>query len=328
MITRKLGPALAAGCTAVIKPASETPLCAIALQKLAIEAGFPEGSINIVTTDKNVKEVGKEMCDNKKLSKISFTGSTAVGRFLMSEAGNTVKRVSMELGGNAPFIVFEDADIDNAVDSAMATKFRNAGQTCISANRFIVHSKVHDQFVERLAMRMEQTLKVGNGMDKGVNVGPLINQKGLDKVLRHIQNAKSSGAKLIIGGNRIGNEGTFVEPTLLTNISKSMNIHCEETFGPIVGVFKFEDELEAIQLANDTEFGLASYFFSKDINRIWRVAEQLQSGMVGINTGTLGFASTPFGGIKQSGVGVEGSKYGIDEYLSKKLLSMGINSNL
>jgi len=321
MITRKVAPALAAGCTVVLRPASETPLTALALGKLAQEAGFPKGVFNVIT-GKDSAGIGKELSTNELVRKISFTGSTQVGRILMSQAAGTIKKVSLELGGNAPFIVFEDADIDEAVRGALIAKFRNSGQTCVAANRFLVQDSIFEEFTEKLTLAVSK-LKTGNGLKKDITVGPLINQAGLEKVQQHIKDATTNGARVRIGGHAI--KDLFFEPTVLSDVSIQSLIAHEETFGPVVSLFRFKDEKEAIQLANNTEFGLAAYFYSQDVHRCWRVAEQIESGMVGINTGMVSTASAPFGGIKQSGIGREGSKHGLEEFMEIKYLNFGGN---
>lgn len=319
MITRKVGPALAAGCTVVLKPASQTPFSALALAKLAEQAGLPKGVLNVVTS-KDSKGFGKELATNPLVRKISFTGSTAVGSTLMQQAAGTIKRVSMELGGNAPFLVFDDADLDKAVEGAVAGKFRNAGQTCVAVNRFYVQGAVYDAFAEKLTKAVRQ-LKVGNGLEKNVQVGPLINKDGLDKVIEHVNDALEKGATRRTGGKPI--KELFFEPTVLTDVPTNALIATEETFGPVCALFKFATEQEAIALANDTPFGLAAYFYSTNVYRCQRVAEKIEAGMVGINTGMVSNASAPFGGIKQSGIGREGAKYGLDEYLEVKYLCYG-----
>ncbi|SDC24891.1 NAD-dependent succinate-semialdehyde dehydrogenase [Paraburkholderia lycopersici] len=322
MITRKVAPAIAAGCTIVVKPAEQTPLCALALAELAQRAGVPKGVFNVVTADSaNSIEVGKALCESDVVRHLSFTGSTPVGRILMQQCAPTVKKIALELGGHAPFIVFDDADLDAAVEGAMISKYRNAGQTCVCTNRFYVHDKVHDAFVEKLAAAASK-IKVGNGFEKGVNQGPLIDDAAVAKVAQHIGDATSKGAKLVTGG-KVG-AGRYVEPTVLADVTREMLISREETFGPVAAVFRFSDEAEVIGLANDTEFGLASYFYSRDIGRVWRVAEALEYGMVGINTGLISNEVAPFGGVKQSGLGREGSKYGIDEYVELKYLCIGV----
>ena len=316
MVTRKVAPALAAGCTIILKPASQTPFSAIALAKLAEEAGIPKGVFNVVTS-KDSAGFGKELATNTTIRKLSFTGSTEVGKTLTIQAASNIKKISMELGGNAPFIVFDDADIDAAVKGAIAGKFRNSGQTCVSINRFYIQETVYHAFAEKLKAAVKE-LKVGNGLDKNVQVGPLINEKGLEKVKQHISDALKHGAKITTGGNPL--TGLFFEPTVLTDLSHDALIAQEETFGPICALFKFTTEESVIQLANDTPFGLASYFYSQNISRCFRVAEQLEAGMVGINTGLISNAAAPFGGVKESGVGREGSKHGLDEYMEIKYL--------
>jgi len=316
MVTRKVAPALAAGCTIILKPASQTPFSAIALAKLAEEAGIPKGVFNVVTS-KDSSGFGKELATNTTIRKLSFTGSTEVGKTLTIQAASNIKKVSMELGGNAPFIVFDDADIDAAVKGAIAGKFRNSGQTCVSINRFYIQETVYHAFAEKLTAAVKE-LKVGNGLDKNVQVGPLINEKGLEKVKQHISDALKHGAKITTGGNPL--TGLFFEPTVLTDLPPDALIAQEETFGPICALFKFTTEESVIQLANDTPFGLASYFYSQNISRCFRVAEQLEAGMVGINTGLISNAAAPFGGVKESGVGREGSKHGLDEYMEIKYL--------
>lgn len=321
MITRKVGPALAAGCTVVLKPASQTPFSAIALAKLADEAGVPKGVLNVITS-KDSKGIGKELATNDKIRKISFTGSTSVGRTLMEQAASTIKRISLELGGNAPFLVFNNADIDKAVEGAVAGKFRNTGQTCVSINRFYVQEGVYEEFTEKLTQAVK-ALQVGDGLKKTSQVGPLINEEGLKKVEEHVQDAIDKGAKVETGGKAM--KGLFYEPTVLSNMPAHSVIATEETFGPICALFKFKTEEEAIKLANDTPFGLASYFFSQDVHQCFRVSEQLEAGMVGVNTGLISNASAPFGGVKQSGLGREGSKYGLDEYIEVKYICFGGN---
>lgn len=321
MITRKVAPALAAGCTVVIRPASETPLTALALAKLAEEAGFPKGTFNVVT-GKDSSGMGKELSTNPLVRKISFTGSTAVGQILMAQASETIKKVSFELGGNAPFIVFDDADLDKAVEGAIIAKFRNSGQTCVAANRFLVHDKVFEKFADKMTTAVN-SLKTGNGLKKDVQVGPLINKKGREKVEQHVADAVKKGAKLLTGGSAI--KDLFFQPTVIADVPTDALLANEETFGPVIALFRFKNEDEAIQLANSTEFGLAAYFYSQDINRCWRVAEAIESGMVGINTGLVSTAPAPFGGIKQSGIGREGSKHGLDEFMELKYLCFGGN---
>ena len=320
MITRKVSPALAAGCTVVIKPAEATPFSALALAELAARAGFPPGVLNVVTG--KASAIGGEMTSNPTVRKLSFTGSTAVGRKLMEQVAPTVKKLSLELGGNAPFIVFDDADLDAAADGAIVSKYRNTGQTCVCANRLFVHERVYDAFADKLAQRV-RALKVGAGTEPGVAQGPLINADGLAKVEEHVADAIAHGAKVATGGKRHALGGTFYEPTVLTEVTPDMKVFSEETFGPVAPLFRFSTDAEVIELANRTEFGLASYFYSRDIGRIWRVAEALEYGMVGVNTGLITTEVAPFGGVKQSGLGREGSKYGIDEYLEVKYVCMG-----
>jgi succinate-semialdehyde dehydrogenase / glutarate-semialdehyde dehydrogenase len=324
MITRKVAPAIAAGCTIVIKPAEQTPLSALALAELAKEAGISDGVINIVTADaKNSVAIGKVLCDSPLVRHLSFTGSTPVGRILMEQCAPTIKKVALELGGHAPFIVFEDADLDAAVSGAMQSKYRNAGQTCVCTNRFYVHESLHDAFVEKLAQASKR-LVIGPGLDKGVQLGPLIDQQAIDKIEQHVQDAVAKGARVMTGGKRHTLGGTFYEPTVLVGVKKGMLITEEETFGPVAAVIPFTSESEVIQMANDSEYGLASYFYSKDISRIWRVAEALEFGMVGVNTGTISNEVAPFGGVKQSGLGREGSVWGMDEYLEMKYVCLGL----
>jgi len=324
MITRKVAPAIAAGCTIVIKPAEQTPLSALALAELAKEAGIPDGVINIVTADaKNSVAIGKVLCDSPLVRHLSFTGSTPVGRILMEQCAPTIKKVALELGGHAPFIVFEDADLDAAVSGAMQSKYRNAGQTCVCTNRFYVHESLHDAFVEKLAQASKR-LVIGPGLDKGVQLGPLIDHQAINKVEQHVQDAVAKGARVMTGGKRHALGGTFYEPTVLAGVKKGMLITEEETFGPVAAVIPFTTESEVIEMANDSEYGLASYFYSKDISRIWRVAEALEFGMVGVNTGTISNEVAPFGGVKQSGLGREGSVWGMDEYLEMKYVCLGL----
>jgi len=321
MITRKVAPALAAGCTVVIKPAEQTPLSALAVAELAQRAGMPAGVLNIVTADSERSvEVGKVLCESPVVRHLSFTGSTEVGRILMRQCAPTVKKLSLELGGNAPFIVFDDADIDSAVEGAMVSKYRNAGQTCVCANRLYVQDGVYDAFVEKLAEK-SKSIKVGNGFDAGVTQGPLIDDNALAKVEQHVADATAKGAKVLTGGKRIGTR--FYEPTVLADATSEMLCAREETFGPVAPVFRFKTEEEAIAAANATEFGLASYFYSRDIGRIFRVGEALEYGMVGVNTGLISTAEVPFGGVKQSGLGREGSHHGIAEYVEIKYLCLG-----
>lgn len=321
MITRKAGAALAAGCTMVLKPASQTPFSALALCDLAERAGLPAGVLNVVTGSAQV--VGAELTANPTVRKLSFTGSTAIGKQLMRECAGTVKKLSLELGGNAPFIVFDDADLDAAVEGAIASKYRNAGQTCVCANRFLVQDRVYDTFVDKLSRAVTAQLKVGNGLEPGITQGPLIDQAAVTKVEEHIADAVSKGAHVVLGGQRHALGGTFFQPTILSQVSTEMLVAREETFGPVAPLFRFATEQEAIRMANDTEFGLASYFYSRDIGRIWRVSEALEYGMVGVNTGLISTETAPFGGMKESGLGREGSKYGIEEYLEIKYLCMG-----
>jgi succinate-semialdehyde dehydrogenase/glutarate-semialdehyde dehydrogenase len=320
MITRKAGPALAAGCTMVVKPASQTPLSALALAVLAERAGVPKGVFSVVTG--SASAIGGEMTSNPIVRKVTFTGSTEIGKTLMAQCAATVKRTSMELGGNAPFIVFDDADLDAAVKGAMASKYRNAGQTCVCVNRIFAQDKVYDAFVAKLAEAV-RGLKVGDGFGDGVAIGPLINMAAVEKVEEHIADATAKGAKVAAGGHRHALGRTFFEPTILTDTTPDMLIFREETFGPVAPVFRFTTEDEVIKLANDTEFGLAAYFYGRDIGRVWRVAEALEYGMVGINEGIISTEVAPFGGVKESGNGREGSKYGIEDYLEIKYLCMG-----
>ena len=319
MITRKVAPALAAGCSVVLKPASQTPFSAIAFAKLAEEAGVPKGVLNVITS-KDSRGLGEEMATNPLVRKISFTGSTAVGKTLMSQAASTIKRISLELGGNAPFIVFDDADIDKAVEGAIAGKFRNTGQTCVSINRFYVQDAVYDEFAKKLTAAVKK-LEVGDGLKKTTQVGPLINPEGLEKVMHHVKDATEKGASIATGGKAI--KGNFFEPTVLLDVPHDSIIAEEETFGPICALFRFKTEKEVIKLANDTPFGLASYFYSDNVTRCFRVAEQLEAGMVGINAGLISNAAAPFGGVKESGLGREGSKYGLDEYIEVKYMCFG-----
>jgi len=321
MITRKVAPALAAGCTVVIKPAELTPLTALAAAELAIRAGIPAGVLNMITADAdNSIAVGKVLCASDIVRHISFTGSTEVGRILMAQSAPTVKKLSLELGGNAPFIVFDDADIDSAVEGAFASKYRNAGQTCVCSNRIYVQAGVYDAFVAKFAAKVK-TAKVGNGFDDGVNQGPLIEEAALQKVERHVQDALAKGGRLVAGGQRL--TGQFFEPTVVADATADMLCAREETFGPFAPVFKFDTEQEAIDAANATEFGLASYFYTRDVGRIWRVSEALEYGMVGANVGLLATEHVPFGGVKQSGLGREGSHHGMDDYVEIKYLCIG-----
>ena len=320
MITRKVGPALAAGCTVVVKPATQTPYSALALAELAERAGVPKGVLNVLTG--SAKEIGGELTSNPTVRKITFTGSTEVGRVLMQQSASTIKKISLELGGNAPFLVFDDADLDAAVEGAMISKYRNAGQTCVCANRILVQDKVYDAFAEKLASKV-RALKVGPGTEAGVNIGPLIDENAVAKVEDHIGDAVARGAKVIVGGKKHSLGGLFFEPTVLTNVNTGMKVTREETFGPVAPLFRFKTEEEGVAMANDSEFGLAAYFYARDIGRIWRVGEAIESGMVGVNTGLISNEVAPFGGVKQSGIGREGSKYGIEEYLEVKYLCMG-----
>lgn len=325
MITRKVAPALAAGCTVVIKPAELTPLTALAAAELAMRAGIPAGVLNMLTADaQNSIAVGKVICASDVVRHISFTGSTEVGRILMAQSAPTVKKMSLELGGNAPFIVFDDADIDSAVEGAFASKYRNAGQTCVCSNRFYVQEGVYDAFVEKFAAKV-RTTKVGNGFEEGVNQGPLIEEAALEKVQRHVDDAVAKGGRVLVGGKRLSSllSGQFFEPTVVADATDDMLCAREETFGPFAPVFKFKSEQQAIDAANNTEFGLASYFYSRDVGRIFRVAEALEYGMVGINVGILATEHVPFGGVKQSGLGREGSHHGMDDYVEIKYLCIG-----
>jgi succinate-semialdehyde dehydrogenase/glutarate-semialdehyde dehydrogenase len=324
MITRKIAPALAAGCTIVIKPAELTPLSALALAELSVRAGIPAGVINILTADADRSiAIGKTLCASPTVRHLSFTGSTEVGRILMAQCAPTVKKLALELGGHAPFIVFDDADIDAAVSGAMSSKFRNSGQTCVCANRFYVHKKVQAEFVEKFA-KAAAVIKVGNGMEAGITQGPLIEPAALEKVKTHVADALSKGAQLITGGKANSDGKNFYEPTILANVTSDMLITYEETFGPVAPVIPFETDEEVIKLANSSQFGLASYFYSRDIGRIWKVAEALDYGMVGVNTGLISNEVAPFGGIKQSGLGREGSSFGMDEYLEMKYVCVGL----
>jgi succinate-semialdehyde dehydrogenase / glutarate-semialdehyde dehydrogenase len=321
MITRKVAPALAAGCPVVIKPAELTPLTALAATELAIRAGIPAGVVNILTADSdNSIAIGKVFCSSDIVRHISFTGSTEVGRILMAQSAPSIKKLALELGGNAPFIVFDDADIDSAVEGAMASKYRNAGQTCVCANRIYVQDAVYDEFVQKFSAKVK-TLKVGNGFEAGVAQGPLIEDAAVEKVARHVQDAIAKGGKVMVGGHKL--DGQFFEPTVIANASADMLCAREETFGPFAPVFRFHKEQEAVDAANNTEFGLASYFYSRDIGRIYRVSEALEYGMVGINVGVIATEHVPFGGVKQSGLGREGSSHGMDEYLEMKYLCLG-----
>ncbi|MBI3371614.1 MAG: NADP-dependent succinate-semialdehyde dehydrogenase [Betaproteobacteria bacterium] len=323
MITRKAAPALAAGCTVVLKPAKQTPFSALAMAELAERAGIPKGVLNIVTG--GAAAIGGELCANPVVRKLSFTGSTEVGRTLMRQSADTVKKLSLELGGNAPFIVFDDADIDAAVEGAIASKYRNAGQTCVCANRIYVQDNVYDAFAAKLAEKVKG-FKVGAGNEPGVVIGPLIDEQGMKKVESHVADATAKGAKVVLGGRRHAKGGLFFEPTVITGVTPEMQVSFEETFGPVAPLIRFKDEPEAIRLANNTEFGLAGYFYSRDIGRIFRVAEQMETGMVCVNSGILSTEIAPFGGVKQSGLGREGAKYGLEEYLEVKyVLIAGID---
>ncbi len=321
MLARKMAPALAVGCTMVSKPAAQTPLSALSLALLAERAGVPAGAFSVFTGTE-ASMVGKEFCENEKVRKLTFTGSTNVGRILMRQAADQIKKLGLELGGNAPFIVFDDADLDAAVEGAMVSKYRNAGQTCVCANRIYVQAGVYDAFAEKLAARVS-AMKVGDGLEAGVNTGPMIDANALAKVQEHVDDAVSKGAKIAVGGKQPDLGGLFYQPTILTGVTSDMMVAREETFGPVAPLFKFQTEAEVVEMANNTEFGLASYFFSRDVAKIFRVAEQLEYGMVGINTGLISTEVAPFGGIKQSGTGREGSKYGIDDYTELKYMCLG-----
>jgi len=320
MITRKAGPAIASGCTVVLKPASQTPFSALALAELASRAGVPPGVFNVITG--SATEIGGELTSNPIVRKLSFTGSTETGKVLMAQCAATVKKLSLELGGNAPFIVFDDADLDAAVEGAMASKYRNTGQTCVCANRLLVQDSVYDRFSAKLAEAVKK-LAPAPGLDDGATQGPLIDDRAVEKVESHVADAVSKGARVLIGGKRHSRGGRFFEPTILTGVTPAMAVAKEETFGPVAPLFRFSTEAEAIALANDTEFGLAAYFYGRDIARVWRVAEALEYGIVGINTGIISTEVAPFGGVKESGIGREGSKYGLDEFLEIKYLCMG-----
>lgn len=319
MITRKVGPALAAGCTVIVKPSEFTPLSALALAELSDRAGFPKGVINIVTT-KDAASIGQSLTSNSKVKKISFTGSTPVGKIVLKQSADQIKKVTLELGGNAPFIVFADADIDAAVSGCYDSKFRNGGQTCVCTNRIFLHESIHNEFIEKFATKVK-SIKTGYGLDKGVEIGPMINEDAVIKDINLIKDATNKGAKVIAGGMR--KKGLFIEPTILCNIDSNMDIFSSEIFGPIAAIYKFNSESEVIEMANNTKYGLASYFYGRDYALIWRVAEALEFGMVGINTGLMSTVTAPFGGIKESGFGREGSKYGIDEYLNIKYMCWG-----
>jgi len=319
MITRKAGPALAAGCTMVIKPASQTPFSALALVELAERAGIPKGVLSVVTG--SAAEIAEELTSNPVVRKISFTGSTEIGRTIMEKCSHDIKKISLELGGNAPFIVFEDADLDAAVEGVLASKFRNAGQTCVCANRLYVHDKVYDTFVDKLAVAVG-SLKLGDGMAEGTTIGPLIDEKAVAKVREHIEDAIEKGAKVLQGGAAYQLGGNFFQPTILVDVPDIARVSKEETFGPLAPVFRFFNDAEVIRKANDTEFGLAAYFYASDLGRVFRVGEALEYGIVGVNTGIISSEAAPFGGIKASGVGREGSKYGIEDYLEIKYLCL------
>ena len=320
MITRKAGPAIAAGCTVVLKPASQTPFSALALAELAERAGMPKGVFNVITGP--ASEIGGELTSNADVRKLSFTGSTEVGKLLMAQCAATVKKVSLELGGNAPFIVFDDADLDAAVEGAIASKYRNTGQTCVCANRLLVQDRVYDAFAKKLGDAVRE-LKPAPGLEPGATQGPLIDDRAVAKVEEHIADAVSKGARVLVGGNRHNRGGRFFEPTVLADVTPAMMVAREETFGPVAPLFRFKTDEEAIALANDTEFGLAAYFYGRDIGRVWRVAEALEAGIVGINTGVISTEVAPFGGVKESGLGREGSKYGIDDFVEIKYLCFG-----
>lgn len=321
MITRKIGPALAAGCGVVLKPAGQTPLSALALAVLGEEAGLPAGIFNVVTG--SASAIGGELTANNDVRKISFTGSTEVGRTLMRQSAESIKKMSLELGGNAPFIVFDDADVDAAVEGALISKFRNAGQTCVCTNRFYVQAGIYAAFTEKLATRVS-AMKLGNGLDEASDLGPLIDDKAVDKVKEHVADALSKGGRLLTGGKPSDLGYSFFEPTVVVDVTADMLLNSDETFGPLAGVLKFESEEEVLALANDTEFGLAGYFYTRDLSRTWRIAEALETGMIGINTGLISTEVAPFGGVKQSGLGREGSLHGIDDYMELKYLCMGI----
>lgn len=320
MITRKVGPALAAGCTILCRPAAETPLSAIALAVLAEEAGVPAGVFNVITSSDS-KGIGKEFCSNKTIRKLSFTGSTGVGKILMKQSAETLQKLSLELGGNAPFIVFDDADLEAAAEAAIACKYRNAGQTCVCANRLYIHESIYEEFTKIYSGKVSK-MKVGDGTKDGVNIGPMINTDAIDKVEELLQDAKDKGGDIILGGHKHELGLSFFEPTIVKNATKDMKFSTEEIFGPVAPLFKFSSDEEVIELANDTDYGLAAYFFSKDLSRVWNVAEELEYGMVAVNTGILSTEVAPFGGVKESGFGREGSKYGLDEYMETKYILM------
>ena len=322
MITRKLAPALAVGCAFALKPAQLTPLSALALAELARRAGVPKGVFSVIPGS-SAKTISGPWLEDPRVRKLSFTGSTGVGQKLYEASGQTLKRISLELGGNAPFVVFDDADLDAAVEGIMVAKFRNAGQSCVAANRFLFQASIHDELVKRLKKRIEKDMVVGYGLEKGVTLGPLIDEDAVSKVERLVAQATEAGAKVITGGERHEAGANFFQPTLLTDVDPSMDLTCEEIFGPVISVMRFEDEAEAIRMANDTPFGLASYFYARDLGRVWRVAEGIESGMVGVNTGLVSNAAAPFGGVKYSGQGREGSRYGIEDWTELKYIAMG-----
>jgi len=320
IITRKAAAALAAGCTMIVRPATETPYSALALMELAVRAGIPNGVLNVITGDP--EPIGQELTSNPVVRKLSFTGSTRVGQLLMEQCSGTVKKLALELGGNAPFIVFDDADVDAAVEGALGSKFRNSGQACVGANRFYVHDDVYDEFASKLAAKVSEIV-VGDGSQPDITMGPLIDTRAVEKVERHIADAVQKGAKVVAGGGRHELGGSFFQPTVLTDVSVDAVVSCEETFGPLASIFRFSDEAEVVERANDTELGLAAYVFSRDIGRIWRMAEAIEAGMVGVNVGLMANEAVPFGGIKESGVGREGSHYGLEDYLEVKYICMG-----
>jgi succinate-semialdehyde dehydrogenase/glutarate-semialdehyde dehydrogenase len=323
MITRKIGPALAAGCTVVAKSPGETPFTSLALAELAHRAGIPKGVVNIVSALKNTAAVGETLTTSPIVKKVSFTGSTGVGKLLMKQSSSTLKKLSFELGGNAPFIVFDDADLDTAVAGALASKFRSSGQTCVCANRLLIQSGIYDKFAEQFAAKVKE-FKVGGGYEEGITHGPLIHSRAIDKVDAHVRDAEKKGGKVIQGGQKMPELGeNFFQPTIITGMTTDMALSSEETFGPVAGLFKFDSEEEVVKIANASEVGLAGYFFSRDIQRIYRVAEALEVGMVGVNTGLISDAGAPFGGVKESGFGREGSKYGVGEYQTIKMITYG-----
>ncbi|KAI9888325.1 MAG: succinate semialdehyde dehydrogenase NADP+ linked [Vezdaea aestivalis] len=323
MVTRKIGPALAAGCTVVAKSPGETPFTSLAIAELAHRAGIPKGVVNFVSALKNTPEVGETLTSSTIVKKVSFTGSTGVGKLLMKQSADTLKKLSFELGGNAPFIVFDDADLEKAIDGALASKFRSSGQTCVCANRIYVQSGIHDSFAKGFAEKV-QKFKVGSGFEQRITHGPLIHDRAISKVVAHVQDAESKGGKILVGGHKLPNLGSnFFQPTVVTGMTNEMQLTKEETFGPVAGLFKFESEAEVVELANAADVGLAGYFFSKDLQRVWRVAEALEVGMVGVNTGLISDPAAPFGGVKFSGFGREGSKYGLDEYQTVKMVTLG-----